>query len=426
MAIKFFDSDGFGNPGPSDLSLETHIALEFTTDSATYTDYGDNAHRTFTQSKRPHKFSRYYRNGPEVPDAPVNSKISQSGELKFSSFYGATNVIYVRFFELNSGSNYYENSSGGSTTYSKSTELNLYNVASTFVTPVAGTITTPFHFVFDTDVVFNNSVVMGGDFNLLTIENDGIIAGRGGDGAGSNKATPDLGNSALILNGDATLVKIENTTNGIIAGGGNGGARDNSASGSAARQATSENHRPRVEWSIIKGGGGGWNGGIGGRTYVYGRAFVIDQDDGDALLAEDFDDAFQDGNATRTVVLNRSGGAGNTNTTIADTQQQEAGSFSVSDASLTTPVPGTAAGGTWGGRQGTGAKTHMFSAFPQFNGARIRVRGASASNGGATLPPDTDGLATGPGGGNSVEKTGSISTLTYIGSTAQYYGTRDT
>jgi len=36
MAIKFPDSDGFGNPGTPELSFENDIALEFTTDSASY------------------------------------------------------------------------------------------------------------------------------------------------------------------------------------------------------------------------------------------------------------------------------------------------------------------------------------------------------------------------------------------------------
>ena len=424
MAIKFPDSDGFGNPGTPELSFENDIALEFTTDSASYSEYGDADHVSYTQTKRPFKLSQYFRNGNEVPDAGPNSNIPLIGDfptaISFSDFYGAVNEITVEFI----ANQYIIN--GTTYTADKSTALNMYNIASLAITPTNDTITVPFVFKFDSDTVFNNSIQMGGDFSQLTIENDGIIAGRGGDGASDIKLTPDPGNSAIILDGDATLVEIENTTNGIIAGGGNGGARDTSGSGSASRYKTSEDHRPRVEWTISEGGGGGWNGGIGGRTFVFGRAYVVDEDGPDTVIDDDANSDFEDANQTRVVVLNRSGGAGNSNSTIVDTGLLQAGSFSVLDNSLGVPSSGTPGTGTWGGDQGTGNKLHMFSAYAQFNGARIRVRGRAASNGGATLPPDLDGRATGPGGGNSVEKTGTISTLTYIGSTTAYYGTRDT
>ena len=431
MAIKFPDSDGFGNPGTPELSFETHIALEFTTDSASYSEYGDDAHRTFTQSKRPHKLSRYYRNGPEVPDAQVNSKIGESGEIKFSDFYGAVNEITIEFI----ANQYIIN--GTSYTANKSTALNMYNIASLAITPNAGTITVPFVFKFDSDTVFNNSVRMGGNFSQLTIENDGIIAGRGGDGAGYGKSTPDTGNSAIILDGNATLVEIENTTNGIIAGGGNGGASSTfgSQTNHFSQSTNSEGHVQRVfRWGTY-GGGGGWNGGIGGAARADGYAEVRsgpNSGDGHETNSPDQNFGTSSASSTRTVVLNRTGGAGAAHQN-ATTGVIFAGTWQVADDTPTVYIPFASVTNesqtAWRGTPGDFASAHRFSVSSNIvGGAKLNVKASTGSNGGAALPPDTGGgsQATGPGGGNSVEKTGSISTLTYVGSTAQYYGTRDT
>ena len=432
MAIKFPDSDGFGNPGTPELSFENDIALEFTTDSASYSEYGDADHVAYTQTKRPFSLSQYFRNGNEVPDAGPNANIPLIDNfptaISFSDFYGAVNEITIEFI----GQEYEIND----TTYTadKNTALNMYNIASLAITPTNGTITVPFVFKFDSDTVFNNSIQMGGNFSQLTIENDGIIAGRGGDGAGFGKTNPDPGNSAIILDGDATLVEIENTTNGIIAGGGNGGTRGitGSLTQHFSQKTNSEGHVQRVFRLAYMGGGGGWNGGIGGTGRAQGKAEVrsgSSSSAGHETNSPQSGQGLANASSTRTVVLNRTGGAG-TAGQIANTGEIFVGTWKTADgnytpnASLSGAVPTS-----WRGTPGSFNSAHRFSVNSNtIGGAKLNVKASSGSNGGAALPPDTGGGSqeTGPGGGNSVEKTGTISTLTYIGSTAAYYGTRDT
>lgn len=172
--------------------------------------------------------------------------------------------------------------------YDMNVELDLHAVVRTkfpeYLT--AGTqIPFPVEFIFDADTVFNNGVVIGGSFSELIINNSGILAGRGGDGAGSNVSASSLtevppsspsgtyldagddGSPAITVATYApTSMTIINSTTGFIAGGGGGGSGGflsmNTGCFSDSCQISLGNRAVQV-YNILAGGGG-WNGGNGG------------------------------------------------------------------------------------------------------------------------------------------------------------------
>ena len=291
MAIKFPDSDGFGNPGTPELSFENDIALEFTTDSASYSEYGDADHVAYTQTKRPFSLSQYFRNGNEVPDADANVNIPLIDNfptaISFSDFYGAVNEITIEFI----GQEYVIN--GTTYTANMNDTLNLFTIAELAAGSSPGNnITVPFVFKFDSDTVFNNSIQFGGTFSDITIENNGIIAGRGGHGEPlspsaytkinyGNGVTTHKGNAAIWIDSDQTKVEIINLEKGFIAGGGNQAQFGSTiASDTAPYRVFGNDEASEGPASAdgYQGYGGGWNGGRGGYGQVLCDAGV-DVDD---------------------------------------------------------------------------------------------------------------------------------------------------
>lgn len=441
MAIKFPDSDGEGNPGTPELSFENHIAIEFSTDSATFTNYGDAAHLAYTQTKRPHRLSDYFVEGGEVPDADANYKIpnisSFPAAISFSDFYGAVNEIKVEFT-----SNQYT-IKGVTYTAAKGTTLNLYNIASLATNPNAsGVITVPFIFEFDANTVFNNSVILGGEFKDLTIDNSGIIAGRGGHGATltSTSATKTnigsgvtiyTGNTALLLDDNVSKLEIINQSGGLIAGGGNGGSLNTAYSA----------YNPSGNYGALTfgdetiyadafgrgGGGGGWNGGRGGRGFADGRAYARDESDDNTWGSQSYSYASpEDTGGSSSFVTSRSssgssGGGGGVGyvSRVANRTLGVTGGHGASGGGGGT--------GLNGGTQGTGsaAGAYTFSGTPA---AQVKSSAGGGGGGGSGVGSlsgivNSNGLGgTNAGGGRAIEIASgvTITTKTFTNSGHRY------
>jgi hypothetical protein len=242
----------------------------------------------------PHSLSEFYRAGGIVPDAGINANVPTSNEIKFSDFYGATNVI-----EVSISNNSYIDPADGVTVVPlpMGTTLNLFNLASVFSTPnpVTGAMEVPFVFTIDYDSIFNNSIIVGGEFSDLTIDNYGVIAGRGGHGYPLSEtaatkthigatANDNNGNAAILVDYDVALLEVVNRADGFIAGGGNGANRPNSAHTFTSKYGYNTTPNPS-EWidtygDGYAGGGGGWNGGVGGygAAATFAEAYETDDD----------------------------------------------------------------------------------------------------------------------------------------------------
>lgn len=432
MAIK--DSDAVD---PS-LSFESHIVPEFITDNAT------------PASLRPHSLSEYYVDGGLVPAAsPQNDNIPTSGAISFSDFYGAVNVISVTFFEdpTDTDNNFYIDNNGDSAVVSKGTYVNLYDIADTFIPNVSGEQNVPFEFIIDSDACFNNSIQTGGYFADLTIINKGIIAGRGGDGAGYLESVQD-GTSAIRILHNSNKITINNLNGAYIAGGGGGGD-----------QVRVSGVIDAVYFAARGGGGGGWNGGNGGRGFTavgagtggpLGGTGVVIKSKSDNSSGNDGIVSLQgsSNNSPARVSSPATGGQAGGGGGAAVIAQFTSGSSFYNKSTASSgggggnKITATASGGgpgavnrpSSGNRQELGsfgaeggsndsaggtAGTFIFSGIFSTDNVTGQIGGGGGwgAAGGGDTPGD---------GGKAVERTGTVTTLTYTTGPGTYYGTKDT
>ena len=364
----------------------------------------------------PHSISEYYSGGSLVP-AGANPILPSSGAISFSDFYGTTSAIVVNIVN-----NSYTDGDGSTVNLDMNVELNLATVADGFSTQSSGKHLAPFQFEIDSDTVFNNSISMGAQFADLKIINSGIIAGRGGDGANSpttfqigqsNTALGEEGNHAIKLDHDADLVTIENTSVGQIAGGGGGG-----------RTKIVQSSKSGLFVRVGPGGGGGWNGGNGGNAFIHifgnhgrgpttvpgGVGTVVTSRTSATLGGNGSVQSHTVGSpsSTPTVTAGQGGYYGGGH---GDMQRVLDGGSDV--FGVATSAGGGGGGGPWSSNNGNGADGSGGEASGFFIG-----RGDHPFSGGSFTFSSANG--------NSVKKTGTITTLTYVGSTTQYYVTRDT
>ena len=177
----------------------------------------------------------------------------------------------------------YQNENDTTVYVSQSTRLNLFNIASGFSAPVGGKILTPIEITFDSNTIWNNSIEIGGEFASLTLYNNGVIAGRGGDGngdgiqyntghkSGANNlggAANRQGNPAFYIDYDCDELYIRNESTGFIAGGGSGSLSNLSGNFSYSNPPGNSNVQAEAAASSWGGGGGGWNGAAGRAGWV--------------------------------------------------------------------------------------------------------------------------------------------------------------
>lgn len=259
----------------------------------------------------PHSISEFYDGAGLVP-AGANPNVPSSGAVSFSNFYGAVNVVTISIIN-----NQYD-SDGTLVTLDKGSTLNLFEIANKTVGSNAGNnVVVPFVFSLDSDTVFNNSIIFGGSFTDITIENNGIIAGRGGHGLplSSNAYTKinygnsvgiTKGNAAIFVDSDQTKVTITNLEKGFIAGGGNqagGGSNIASATTPFRLYGNGGSSEGPASAEGGQGYGGGWNGGRGGQARR-----VVSAEVGRGLQSDDpLHDDPNNGSGFSTIV---NGGAG--------------------------------------------------------------------------------------------------------------------
>lgn len=181
----------------------------------------------------------YYRGGPYVPNIPENiniPKVWQIGApdltpvISLQDFYGATQLSTWRITENRS-------------------EINLFSAIFN-AEPTWFPLSRPLRIIIDEGVYIHSSSTddaavwldTGRIYQKITIENNGYIIGKGGDGGGRNANGEDGGYAILIAgqNDEDLGGSVEIINNGYIAGGGGGGGG-----------------------GIQTGGGGGAGGGDG-------------------------------------------------------------------------------------------------------------------------------------------------------------------
>lgn len=333
-------------------------------------------------------------------------------------FFGTTRKITIQYT-----SNSFTLFNGSSAYSSPNSRLNLYDVASLFVSPTAGKHLVAFEFIFDTNTIFNDSIQIGGEFRDITIQNYGVIAGRGGDGrsvpqslvtsgfkesfggAGNlGGAGNHDGNPAIYINYDCDEFTIKNESSGFIAGGGDG----NYGIGDWATDSASAGPKDYAyaQGNCDSGGGGGWNGGRGGwarEQFVYVIAARDPGGGGSVQTREDYGAQITRQGGYSSVVSSRSssgstGGSGGTSTNSA--YEQWPGSPTLPSLS-TSGSGGSGGSGLNGGGHGLGGNGAAAAATANGNGGAGLALGRVCSGGGG---------GNGIGSGGSTYVAGAVST----------------
>lgn len=191
----------------------------------------------------PNSLSEFYRGGGLVPDSPTNSSIPTSGQIAVGNFYGATNVNELNLAITANTQNYdvFTQASADPGYAAGGTDVIVTISPGVFV----GSASTGSY------ALSVPSSFTAGD--SVTIVNNGVVIGRGGNGGSSPISTAPggaggTGGNAVYVNFPTTI-----TNNGTLAGGGGGG-------GSGGSRPLINSGGPDDPETISLGGGGGGGG----------------------------------------------------------------------------------------------------------------------------------------------------------------------
>jgi hypothetical protein len=183
----------------------------------------------------------YYRGGARVPNN--NTDVPTSGPISVRNFYGATRRIAI---PLNIASNSYN--------------YDIFNNRGpSYVAGLSDiTVTVPSGVFVGSTATDGFAMLVPNSFNpadTVTIVNNGVIQGRGGNGGDSQFGAQSGGNPGLVGGGALWVNRPTAIQNiGVIAGGGGGGG-----GGSGWTP-----HKGPTGWGGGGGGGAGFNSGTGG------------------------------------------------------------------------------------------------------------------------------------------------------------------
>jgi len=211
----------------------------------------------------PHSISEYYRSGGLVPNSPSNTSIPTSGQISLSNFYGSANRVSIAIPIASPAYNYdvYTNRSPAYVAGSS-------DITVTVAAPVTVGSTSTGTYAFSIPSAFNPA-------DTITIVNNGVIQGMGGNGGGGgptfngNGGAGGTGGNAINATRPVSI-----TNNGVIAGGGGGGGGGGangakfvggSGGGGAGFNGGAPNGTSAAGGSGFGGSGGGsGSGGAGG------------------------------------------------------------------------------------------------------------------------------------------------------------------
>ena len=194
----------------------------------------------------PHSLSEYYRGAGLVPNAPQTFLVPSSGAMPMSSFYGTADRIVIPLNITANTANYdvYTNLVASPAYPSYVAGFSSINV--TVDSGVVVSSTSPSVYALSIPSAFNPG-------DVVTLTNNGTIAGNGGSGGNGSTGGPGAGGSGAS-GGNALYVSrpVTVTNNGTLAGGGGGGG-----GGASGRLPY-----PISQVGIAPGGGGGGGAGI--------------------------------------------------------------------------------------------------------------------------------------------------------------------
>ncbi len=277
----------------------------------------------------PHSLSEYYRGGGLVPNAPANTAIPTSGQIALGNFYGATNRISIPITLSSNTYNYDLYTNRGPSYVAGISDITL-----TVNPGVTVGSTSPGSYAMLVPSAFSPG-------DTITIVNNGLVQGRGGNGGQGGNYSPALndpgdpggsGGNAVYVNRPVVI-----TNNGTLAGGGGGG-------GGGGIQS------PPKAGSVYTGGGGGGGAGFDGGSGGPGGSVVPGAVSGGPGGSGTTTSGGSGGNATGVVGggagggRGASGGGGTPGNRSAGGSGGATGSYLVGNPFVTWPATGTRQG----------------------------------------------------------------------------------
>lgn len=191
----------------------------------------------------------------EYRTLPAGVGLPQSGEIKFSDFYGKSNIIFVE------ASEWIAISDTQIASQYNIKECNLWTAlqAMGYTDPTRlYDITIPANYwLWSDDVAVGGLTIPSDMTGNIWLRNNGNIIGKGGKGGSSPTGSGQNGGPALVIENTQTPIQIINGAGAYIAAGGGGGEANYGAGGGGA------------------GGGGGGGGGGTQRNGAAGRGGAI-------------------------------------------------------------------------------------------------------------------------------------------------------
>ena len=197
----------------------------------------------------PFQMSEFYRGGAKVPNVPGNAAVAASGALGLQSFKGTQNRTTLALEIPASTQNYdvFTNTNPSPSYVAGTTDVTL-------------TIPAPVIVGSSSTGTYALSVPNGftsGD--TVTIVNNGVVQGRGGNGGNQPSGGGGGGGNAVYVNFATTI-----TNNGTLAGGGGGGGGGFNRTVQRRVGTTPKNPGTIQPYPLPGGGGGGGAGNSAG------------------------------------------------------------------------------------------------------------------------------------------------------------------
>jgi hypothetical protein len=197
----------------------------------------------------PFQMSEFYRGGSKVPNVPGNAAVAASGALGLQSFKGTQNRTTLALEIPASTQNYdvFTNTNPSPSYVAGTTDVTL-------------TIPAPVIVGSSSTGTYALSVPNGfASGDTVTIVNNGVVQGRGGNGGSQPGGGGSNGGNAVYINFATTI-----TNNGTLAGGGGGGGGGSHLTAVRIVGSTPKNPGQPQPYPAPGGGGGGGAGNTAG------------------------------------------------------------------------------------------------------------------------------------------------------------------
>lgn len=207
-------------------------------------------------ASRPHSLTDFYRGGSFVGNFEANFGVPASGDISIGNFYGANDRNIYTVTITSSTANYDAFNSRSPNYFAGKSDITYVIPSSVTISSAGSADAFRVPNQFDPD-------------DTITIVNNGVIQGRGGNGGTGGAAAPSAASTGGGGAAGSTALRVDRPTtvdnNGSLWGGGGGGGGGGGAVGFSTFSPGSNPSGGNPGNIFVNGGAAGGGGGGGGR-----------------------------------------------------------------------------------------------------------------------------------------------------------------